>query len=334
MEVLVVPIFKALISEGLKAIFNPLKKKLYKYYKIKTLSNSILKMISQFIKSEDYDFEGYLEIIINSNLPASLSDPDFLETLEDELKTRFSNKLEGHNIIKVLKEKLKQDNYLSMEFLKDKLTLDFFFDLYGDPKLNEQGNEKKKKVVESIWKAFNIESLKIVPTKDVIIDMYISLHGDMKEIKSFMRDYINTRTVKGKINEKRKIIYNKLWQLLVELQFVADELWSKATQEGITNFISLYKDVFKEFKKEKYGLKSDHIEKLEKLLHQFKLYYDGKKLVVDKKFKPIEEHEDYIYIPVEEVLGPIIENNRKIRGNYLKLLSEISDHFDEILLES
>ena len=145
MEVLVVPIFKALISEGLKAIFNPLKKKLYKYYKIKTLSNSILKMISQFIKSEDYDFEGYLEIIINSNLPASLSDPDFLETLEDELKTRFSNKLEGHNIIKVLKEKLKQDNYLSMEFLKDKLTLDFFFDLYGDPKLNEQGNEKKKK---------------------------------------------------------------------------------------------------------------------------------------------------------------------------------------------
>ena len=70
------------------------------------------------------------------------------------------------------------------------------------------------------------------------------------------------------------------------------------------------------------------------MLHQFKLYYDGKKLVVDKKFKPIEEHEDYIYIPVEEVLGPIIENNRKIRGNYLKLLSEISDHFDEILLES
>ncbi len=342
MEVLIVPIFKTLISEGLKAIFNPLKQKLYKFYKIKTLSHSILKMISQFIKSGDYDFEGYLEIVINSNLLANISDLDFLETLEDVLKTRFFNKLDGHNIIDVLQEKLKQDTYLSMEFLKEKLTLDFFFDLFGDPKLNEQGNEKKRKVVESIWKAFNIEALKVVQTKDVIIDMYISFQGEMKEIKSFMRDYITTRTVKDNKSEKRKIIYNKLWQLLVELQFAADELWSNATEEGIANFISIYKEVFKEIRKEKYNLKLDHKRKLIELLHQFELYHDGKRLVVEKKKKneyekyiPIEEYGEYIdYIPVKKVLGPIIENNRKIRDKYLKLLSEISDHFDEILLDS
>ena len=334
MEILLVPIFKTLISEGLKAIFNPLKEKLYKYYKIKILSRSIMKMISNYIESKNYDFEGYLEIVINSNLLANISDPNLLETIEDVLKTRFFNKLDGHNIIDMLKEKLKQNTFLSMEFLKEKLTLDFFFDLFGDPRLNEQGNEKKKKVVESIWKAFNIEALKVVKTKDVIIDMYIGLQGDMKEIKSFMRNYIATRAVKDDKSERRKIIYNKLWQLLVELQFAADELWSKATVEGIAGFISIYKEVFKEIKKEKYNLRSDHKRKLVELLYQFELYHDGKSLVVNVKCNPIDNYDNNINIHVEKVLGPIIENNRKIRDNYLKLLSEISDYFDEILLES
>ncbi|MBA7704705.1 hypothetical protein ES703_113523 [subsurface metagenome] len=176
-------------------------------------------------------------------------------------------------------------------------------------------------------------ALKVVQTKDVIIDMYIGFQGDMKEIKSFMRDL---SAVKDNKSEKRKIIYNKLWQLLIELQFAADELWSNAPEEGITGFISIYKEVFKEIKKEKYNLKSDHKRKLVELLHQFELYHDGKSLVVNvKRNFPIDKYDKNIgEIPVKKVLGPIIENNRKIRDQYLKLLSEISDHFDEILLES
>lgn len=347
MEVLVIStILKTLISEGLKAIFKPLRERLYRYYKIETLTRSILKRITIYIKSEEYDFEGYLEIVINSDLLANISDPDILEIIEDALKKKFVNKLNQYSVINVLKEKLKQDSYLSMEFLKEKLTLEFFFDLFGDPKLDVKGNEKKKKVVESIWRTFNVEALKVVQTKDVIIEMYIELQGNMEEIKKSFREIIARLPIKENKSEKRKI-YNKLWHLLVDLQFTADELWSNATEEGIRKFITIYREVFKNIKKDKYGLKPDHKSKLEELLHQFELYYDGKKLFVDTKKRALEEQtrrisgtridksETYIdWIPVEEVLKPIVENNRKIRNKYLKLLSEISDHFDEILMES
>ncbi len=335
MEFLVVQtILKTIISEGLKVIFNSLKEKLYKYYKIKTLTRSILRRIN--IKSEAYDFEGYLEIVINSNLITKINDPDIIETIENALKSFFFNKLEGNNIINVLKEKLKQDTFLSMEYLKEKLTLEFFFDLYGDPKLNIEGNQEKKKVVELIWRSFNLEALKVVKTKDIVIEMYIDLQGDLKEIKSYLREIIAKLMIKDNKSEKRKI-YNKLWHMLVDLQFAADELWSKATVEGIRNFTIIYREVLKKIKKDKYELKPEHKEKLVELLHHFELYTDGKKLFVDtkKNLPRLDENEDYIYqIPVEEVLKPIIENNRKIRIKYLELLSVISDYFDEILMES
>ena len=206
--------------------------------------------------------------------------------------------------------------------------------------------KKKKKVVGSIWRAFNIEALKVVQTKNVIIEMYIDLQGNMEEIKNYLREIIAKLTIKENKSEKRKV-FNKLWYLLVDLQFAADELWRNATEEGIRKFITIYRDVLKNITKEKYGLKPGHKNKLVKLLHQFELYYDGKKLFVDTKKRAMEEHENIIkgvridkndryigWIPVEKVLKPIVENNRKIRNKYLKLLSEISDHFDKILLES
>lgn len=339
MEVLAVQtIFKTIISEGLKAIFNPLKEKLHKYYKIKTLTHSILKRIKIYIESEEYDFRGYLEIVINPDFLTNINDPDILETIENTLKKDFFNKLDGHNAINILKEKLKQDTYLSMEFLKEKLTLEFFFDLFGDPKLNEEGNEKKKKVIESIWRTFNVEALEVVKTKNIIIDMYIDLQGDLKEIKSYLRDLIVKLKVKDTKSEKRKI-YDKLWNLLVDVQFAADELWKSATEDGIRDFSRIYREVLKEIRKNKYDLKSKHQVKLVELLHQFELYTDGKQLLVDTKKRKMEDYENRLdeneqpfgTIRVKEVLGLIIENNRKIRTKYLELLSEVSDHFDEIL---
>lgn len=336
MAVVAVPaILKPLISEGLKIIFSPLKEKLRKYYKIKTISSSILKRVSKYIPNSNYDFEGYFEIILNSN---SLTN---VNNVKSVLKTRLFNKMDGHDIIEELKDKLKQDSYLSMELLKEKLTLTFFSDLFGDPKLNKKGNEKKKKVVESIWRAFNIEALKVIPTKDVVIEMYFDLTSslsrdkkDIKEIKearSYMRDYITTREVKGDNNEKRKLIYDKLWRLLVDLQIAADELWEHAIEERLTVFLSIYKEVSMEIKKEKYGIKEDHREKFSILIDQFGLYYDNKGLLIHLREGKVHEEEVRMGMKLERVIRHIIEKNRRIRKGYLKLLSEISSYFDEVL---
>ena len=146
MEVIVFStIFKTLISEGLKAIFNPLRERLYKYYKIKTLTRSILKRITIYIKSEEYDFEGYLEIVLESDLKSITNDPDKLDMIEDVLKKKFINKLDEHSAINVLKKKLKKDTYLSMEFLKEKINIDFFFIYFVNQKLKLKENKKKKK---------------------------------------------------------------------------------------------------------------------------------------------------------------------------------------------
>lgn len=345
MEVLILQtVLRTVISEGIKALFIPLKEKLYKAYRIKTLSNSILKRVSKYINSEDYDFEGYFEILIGSQVISNKEDPDIQETIKKTLKKRFLERVKEHNTIRLLKSKLKEDNYLTMKFLKEKLNLEFFKVLFGDPKLDENGNEKKKKVVESIWQAFNIEALRVVKDIDVLIQLYLDHQIDMKEIKNLLNKLVIAQEdITHKKYQYKK--YIELWESLVDLQWAADALWVKATEEGIRDFTKFYIKIQMEIKKSEYHLKPEHKEELKKLLDQFKFYSDGKKLFVRTRDKKLASYEKKLEnwdnsmrkdilrsgIHLDELLNPIKEANRKIRIKYLELLKTIYKHFDEII---
>jgi len=106
--------------------------------------------------------------------------------------------------------------------------------------------------------------------------------------------------------------YNQLWSELVELQIIANELWEKAQMLKMRDFIKQLDKTKNVIKKNSLIIEESDYKKLFDVLNSFETYKVGKENLIQSR-KLLQNNDD-----------EIIQNNKKLKKEYDKLLEKIN----------
>lgn len=128
-----------------------------------------------------------------------------------------------------------------------------------------------------------------------------------------------------KERDAQKVLYQELWQSLIDLKDAADKLWQAATTANYMNFATQLDAVKKEFEGRRICIfNEEHIVKLRQIILVFENYLINKVPVVDFR----KQHENN-WEKFREILIEQIDNNERIRQQYTELIGEIEIQFRE-----
>jgi hypothetical protein len=153
--------------------------------------------------------------------------------------------------------------------------------------------------------------------------LYLSQPQKQPETPSelFLNEKLNGRDIRPEIYAQKQIdAYHETWKSLDDLEQAGEKLWIRANKVNLVMFLEQLEETKTLARKNKILFEKKHYHELGELFEVFSVYLTGKKTVIELRDK---KDDDSVFERIKER----IENNRKVRENYIRLLDEIGNAF-------
>ena len=139
-----------------------------------------------------------------------------------------------------------------------------------------------------------------------------------KEIELYKTQLEIAKTSFARYSEEQFASYNKLWTSLFDLKSKGDQLWKKADEENLYQFVKQLKDTQDMIEKSSLFIEDNHYEQLQQLLGVLSEYKLGKKRLIEaRKNDPYGRHE----------IDELIAQNGAFLEQYIPLIAAIRKNF-------
>lgn len=326
---------KIIVCEGINVILKPF----CEIIQDTPLHDSILFALIKADISGEYDFRGYIKNITGLKSLDNVSQKSFKKKIKSKFKTSLKIK-SVKEIIRKLQKDLKSDIYfITIDKLEENLPKDVFYKVFGTPELDNQ----QKKIIDLIWNAFHVKVLKVIDQKNLITRLY-QQSTPSDNIKRII-NYKIEKDANSRISIEQRNDYKKVWEKLIDLEIAAEKMWHHAVKDNLNNFLETLMDTRASINNSDIFLKSKHNKKIQDLFEAFKIYSDGKNLLIKNKsfvFVAPTNGNEYPYkysinaeiFHTEKIVKRIegkIEQNRTLRINYIKTLNSLMEEFHKYI---
>jgi len=146
-----------------------------------------------------------------------------------------------------------------------------------------------------------------------------------KELEKYKNELSLLKEKQLRYSSKQFEEYSQLWNSLYDLKLSADKLWRNATERNLNDFARNLAKAEITIEKSSLFIEDEHYKKLKDLLNTFNNFRLGKGTL--KEYKEQRRSRSIN----EETIKRQIEENRKIKEEYEKLIYEIRDNLKKQL---
>ncbi|MEL7118177.1 MAG: hypothetical protein AAFO07_02015 [Bacteroidota bacterium] len=125
--------------------------------------------------------------------------------------------------------------------------------------------------------------------------------------------------------EHQFTLYNDLWKSLIDLKFIANELWEKLDSNKLKAFSKQLRETTEIVEKSLLLIESEHYQELNELIQEFENFRFGKARLGELRNKKINEFQEEGIN--EYSIKDTINSNGETRERFTNLLVRIGDDF-------
>lgn len=135
---------------------------------------------------------------------------------------------------------------------------------------------------------------------------------DINQFQSHL-DILKQTTIR--YSDKQFELYQALWNSLLDLKILADDLWKEATSTKLEKFVKQLKKTKIDIEKASLFIEEEHYKDLSIILNKFSNYEIGKGILIDYRNQNGYNNDYEVRI--------MIENNGSLKNQYESLTNEI-----------
>ena len=164
-----------------------------------------------------------------------------------------------------------------------------------------------------------------------LLKFLVEILGISGIIIAFLKYYLDKRTENYRRYSKFQFMkYNEIWGSLCDLRFKGKKLWKRANLDNLGHFMRSLEDAEKTIEKNRLLINDKHYKKLIEIIKEANEFRIGKRNLIETRRPTLGISLDKI---TKEQIENMIENNKKWRKKYEKVIEEIGKSFKKQLIK-